>query len=151
PNWDVGVAVYDDGVQRPATTPRSVTGAQVLTGSASPSILYGQDGDDLVRLNVSAQGISVGNTARDILGLTYGIKYDNGRIYGTNGKVFDAATLALLGTYAATGWWVEPVSSTGLTFFVADGTIRAFDQTTLALVGTVTLPGADIRADNLIH
>jgi VCBS repeat-containing protein len=151
PNSQIGVAVYDDGIQRPKTTPRSVTGVQVLTGSASSGILLGQDGDDLVHLSVDSQGIAVGSTANDILGLTYGIKYDNGRIYGTNGKVFDAATLSLLGTYAASGWWVEPVSSRGLTFFVGDGMIRAFDQKTLALVGTVTLQGADSRAGNLIH
>ena len=151
-----GVAVYDDGVGRPTTTPRH-TGSNVIEFSA-PDTLYGLNNETtefgLRKMAVTASGVTVTKVTQGVVsGFGATIEYDAGRIYLSAGRVVEAETGALLGTFQGLdgGQFVVPDSSLGRTFFVGSGstfdqsistvTIRAFDQATFLPVGTANVGG----------
>ena len=76
--------------------------------------------------------------------------FDNGLLYTDRGEVFNPDTGALVGSYAGVNnglmSLVYPESATNATFFLVaefngDATIRVYNQTTFALIGTMTQPG----------
>ncbi|HWS87513.1 MAG TPA: Calx-beta domain-containing protein [Pyrinomonadaceae bacterium] len=153
-----GVAIYDDGVRRPTTTPGH-TGANLIE-FASADTLYGLNIETTEfgfrTMKVTADGVTVTKVTQGVFsGFGGSIEYNNGRIYLGGGRVIDAETGAILGTFQGVdgSQLAVPDSSTGRTFFVGPGssfgpttstvTIRAFDQQTFLPLGTAQV--ANVR------
>ncbi len=145
----VGLGIYDNGVQRPNALGQYPYQIDTLAFSASPSRLYGSNGN-LVRLNVSSSGVAVGDVPTG--GAPGGaIKFDSGLLFSTNGKVIDPEAASLVGTFSGVPYNanVQPDVADGRVFFVSspnfgnDGTalIQAFDPNTFLPVGSLTVSG----------
>jgi len=144
-----GVAVFDDGVQRPTTTPRH-TGSNSITFSASASTLYGYNNETTEfgfrRMALDASGVAVIDaTPNMIQGFGVSIEFDAGRVYASNGPVVDPSGPGLAGRYVPVGFggFVRPDSAANRTFFLMSSPMRilAFDQTTFTLVQSISLSG----------
>lgn len=105
-----GVAVYDNGIQRPTILNRGISTYGVLTGSNSPNRIYAYDNEStdfgFDQLNLDTNGITDGQRSDSfgtgiLSGFVAKIKFDsgNGLVYATNGKVVDPVALADVGTY----------------------------------------------------
>lgn len=141
-----GVAVYDDGVMRPETTPRH-TGSNEIERSGTADTLYGYNDETsefgFRVMNVNEDGITTTQTIEGLIG-GYGtdILYADGRVYDTNGSVVDAATLTIAGNYAASGP-VAPDPVAGEVYFVEifNGVFfKAFDLDTFLPLYTIEVP-----------
>ena len=143
-----GVAVYDDGVQRVTKTPGH-TGANVIEFGDSASTLYGFNNETTEygfrRMTVDAAGVTVTDVTPNLIsgyGPSVDIEYDGGLIFTTNGQVVDPEAPGgptLVGTFGTSGV-VEPDSANGRAFFVFNGEVRAYDQSTFTLIGSLTAP-----------
>ena len=116
-----GVAVYDNGVPRAATT-ASHTGANRIEFSDSPDVLYGYNNETTEfgfrRIAVSSAGAVQSSVAAGLIsGFGVDILFDAGRLYATSGVVLDPAVPTRLGQYAA-GGPVRPAAERGLVFFL---------------------------------
>jgi hypothetical protein len=87
-----GVGIYDDGVVRSTTTPTH-TGSNVIEFSSSASTLYGYNNETsefgFRRMTINASGVTVTNTTQNLISGSSDIRYSNGYIYSTSGKVID--------------------------------------------------------------
>ena len=157
-----GVAIYDDGVRRPTSTPGQ-TGSNVIEPSNSASTLYGYNNEgpefSFRVLSVTPSGV-VETSATPGLMTVYAsdadIRFDkgNGLIYATNGVVIDPAMATLEGTYAAMGL-VYPDSSAGLVYFFSPDYYQSilltiFDQATFTPVDNFTVTGVSGTPTSLI-
>jgi hypothetical protein len=107
---------------------------------------YEDSAFDFYTLSVNASGVA---QAKDYAG-TFGsftnrIHFDGGSklIYSNDGKVVDPATGSLVGTFAAVAP-MAPDSTINTAFFVVGGggstaTIKSFNLTTTALIGSITI------------
>ncbi|HJQ31230.1 MAG TPA: Calx-beta domain-containing protein [Pyrinomonadaceae bacterium] len=156
-----GVAVYDDGVQRP-----NVTGVfhtiNVIEYSASPLVLYGHNNSTTEggfrKLAVEPCGVSVLGVRESLLWGT-DFKIENGLAYSTSGRVADPESGTLVGTFPVTadlssGYYPSSVvvdSAAGrIYFFVSENDgfntgnrtllVRAYDLRTFLHVGTLAVP-----------
>ena len=169
PSFD-GVAIFDDGVQRP--TIDNAYGIDRLEPSASPTTLYGDDTEvssfDFHTLTVTANGAvdakSVGNAP--LGGYNSDIKFANPYIYALNGAVYNPQTASAVGTYSlgmagpyqVTGTGVAPDPANGRTslsvgvFGLPGGSLAVFDQTTFLQRGSFSIPSftAASSADDTI-
>ncbi|MDT7778459.1 MAG: hypothetical protein QOC99_971 [Acidobacteriota bacterium] len=148
-----GVAVFDNGVQLPKTTPGHVEGSVSVAFSASPAMLYGGSTETgLKTINVDSTGATVTSTAPYKFGPA--IEFRNGLLYSGQGQVVNPATGALLGRFNSSVSGRAMVIDTALNrAFFATGndvgfggtiTITAYDLTTFVPVGRVTLPFAGV-------
>jgi hypothetical protein len=146
------VAVYDNGVQRPNTTPANGPQISSLAFSQISSILYGLDSIPFsslfVTMAVDSQGVSITNTTSGLIpgGQIINIKFDAGRIYSDNGAVVDPVSRTLVGTFQLTATsLVKPDSSLGRVFFVSGNdtsyTVLVFDINSLNLIGSMPVDG----------
>jgi uncharacterized repeat protein (TIGR01451 family) len=153
------VVIYDNDIFRPTTTPASATINAIAAASAER--LYGYNaqssGANLSRLAVSPFGVSVLD-ATPYGGLGADIEFDNGLIYGTNGRVVDPEARALVGTFSgvsSSGALVEPDASAGRVFFLtgtgAARTLLAFDARTFLPVGALSVSGVSGAPSRLIR
>jgi hypothetical protein len=154
-----GVAVYDSGVKRPIEIPEFLTSSvktRALAFSASPTVLYGSDGDyfgsggsTFARMAIDNSGISLTDTTYGIVGGPV-IAFAADRIYSANGSVFNPATLQgagtfrLLGPYSGTG--VVPDSTRNRAYFLEWGqlenawVIEIFNDQTFTPIGSISIP-----------
>jgi hypothetical protein len=143
-----GVAIYDEGVMRPLTTPGH-TGSNVLQRGATDDILYGYNNEtsshDFYVLAVNEEGVVV---EQSVVGLLYGgrhnIHYLDGLIYSDSGQVIDAVNLVGIGAYAAEGW-VRPDPEKNLIYILSHGygaptNLHLFDLTSFAPIATLIAP-----------
>lgn len=143
-----GVVIYDNGVARPTSTPGH-TGSNVIEPSASPDILYGYNNETTEFgfriMSVDSSGVKVTSVNQGLIsGFGTDIRFDNGLVYATSGRVINPSTLTLVGTYNASGP-VCPDSPAGRVYFLSNyGSIRLriFDQSTFVYLGEVTIPTA---------
>ncbi len=160
-----GVAVYDNGVQRLATT-LGHTGSNVIEFSALSSRLYGYNQETTEfgyrRMTVDASGVTVLDVFDSFMGdLISGfgvdIKFDGGRIYTTSGRVIDPETRTVVGTFSgATSLSVRPDVVLGRVFFLIPTggptvKVTAYDLNTRQLLGTEEIPGISGSPSNLIR
>ena len=162
-----GVAIYDNDVQRPTTTP-SHTGSNVIEFSALSSRLYGYNQESTEfgfrRMTVDASGVTVLDVFDSFMGdLISGfvdIKFAGGFIYTTSGRVIDPEARTVLGTFSLPATFlilVKPDATIGRVFFLArhevSGTwsICAFDPNTRQLLGSENIPGVTGDPGNLIR
>jgi hypothetical protein len=163
-----GVAIYDNGVQRPTTTPGH-TGSNVIEFSTLSSKLYGYNQESTEfgfrRMTVDTSGVTVLDVFDSFMGdLISGfgvdIKFDGGRTYTTTGRVIDPEARTVVGTFslpATFGNLVKPDTTIGRVFFLTrDGvsgtwSIRAFDPNTRQLLGSENIPGVTGYPGSLIR
>jgi hypothetical protein len=149
-----GVAVYDNGVRRPTTT-NNFGGAGALAFSDSPATLYGQDsetGTGFYKMTISASGV-VNVSSTSFLANATDIKFSNGLVYTSGGQVFNPETLALVGSYAASGVMLLDAPNSRI-YFLSGGntkTIRAFDQHTFLPLGSISITNAPGTASSLVR
>lgn len=116
-----GVAIYDDGVMRPDTTPGH-TGSNVIERSGTANTLYGYNNETTEYgfrvMTISEDGIATTNTVENMIsGFGVDIRYADRRVYATSGATIDVDSMTLAGTYAATGLVVpDPVQD--MVYFV---------------------------------
>ena len=101
------LAIYDNGVARPATVPNSSTGPNKIAFSDDPSRLYGFDSflssNLFFRLTVSSSGVAINSSTQGLLSGSVEIVYGGGRVYSTLGTVIDPEGLTVLGTLPERG------------------------------------------------
>jgi hypothetical protein len=166
-----GVAVYDNGVERPNRVAGfSGTGNQinVIEFSATPSRLYGASTDSsptqFTRVAVDDLGVSIIDVSRDLIPGGFGsgdIEFAGGLVYADSGGVIDPEALAQVGTYTFPflgRTLVEPDVDAERVYFLSGDTLFVFDLDTFTLVsppfsvpGVLGTPGSLIRwgADGL--
>lgn len=136
-----GVAIFDDGVMRPAYD-TSFTGGNTIAFDADPSVLYGYDNEvsdfNLCRYTIDATGIAGQTCVSNVIsGYFVTIAYDGGTLFASSGAAVDAATFALDGTYDANG----PVVVDGShVYFAENSDLRVFDRETYLPLDSVNLP-----------
>lgn len=146
----VGVAIYDNGVPRPAaTTPYQ--DLRLLEFTADGASLYGLNmggNAALARMSVSASGVVLVSPMAILLPEHPGeIKRSGNLFFTATGRVIDPEAGQLVGTFAGVGPGarVAPDLKTGRVFFLtgerAARKLLAFDAGTFALVGTMEIPG----------
>lgn len=140
-----GVGIYDDAVVRSVQTP-SHTGPNVIEFSPSASTLYGYNNETssfgLYKLAVSASGVSVvSNTSSVISGYYVDVRYDNGLLSTTSGRVANPETATLVGTFTGASGPVVPDAAAGRVYYMDGSTLKAYDSSTFVLKGTLTVPG----------
>ena len=88
-----GVAIFDEGVQRPNTT--SIFGPleDSITFGGSGSVLYGYDNESsgfgFSRMTVSPDGVTINDSQQVFQGFGQRIVYQLGRVYGSFGQIID--------------------------------------------------------------
>lgn len=140
-----GVAIYDNGVMRPTTTPGHIVASSWLAYS-TPSVLYGGgNSSGLNTMTVNSSGVSVTGATAYPVGTFIELK--NGLIYSARGQAVDPASGNLVGSF--TNFTTSPNSmavDTGLNkIFFASGTggniiISAYELSTFRPLGQITLP-----------
>ena len=152
-----GVVIYDDGVQRPTVISDGPYGINVIESSASASTLYGSSGTDLTRLAVSASGVSIVNTTPNLIGSAGDMKFDNGLVYASNGRILNPETQAIVGTFSGvgSGALVVPDSTVGRVYFLTGSgsawTLRAYDSNNFLQVGILSIPGVSGTPSSLVR
>lgn len=146
----VHVRIYEHGQGRPVITPEG-TQHDRLEGAADPHQLYSLDtytsGGELQELGVDDDGVSIVQSVEGRFGgiHPFDLRYAAGRLYGSDGRLVDATTLAPLGRFAAEGP-VAPWPAVGRVFFIdyddqylrAD--LRLFDVDTFRQVAAARVP-----------
>jgi DNA-binding beta-propeller fold protein YncE len=152
-----GVAIYDDGVQRPNETARH-TGSNRIEFSSDAGVLYGYNNETTEfgfrRMIVDAAGVTEDNvTGNLITGFGVEIEYEDGRIYATTGVVLEPETPMLLGTYPEAGFsrGVAVDSDAGVVYILeSQGTIRKYDLNLFTLIDTIPIPEVSGGANSLV-
>ncbi len=149
---EAGVAVFENGVQRPNTTNPDAD----LLAFESPSKLYSAGRNGLNTITVDANGVTnAGQTS--LLPSFGGIKVKNGLVYSTSGQVVDPATGVAKGTYAlggdtATALAID-VPNNRIFFTVQNSNrpLRAFELNTFVPVGHISLAGVGVSTTSLVR
>jgi DNA-binding beta-propeller fold protein YncE len=154
-----GVAIYENGVQRPHVTQRH-TGSNAIVFSADPTRLYGYNNETTEfgfrRLNVDADGVSEQDVTPNLIqGFSSDIEFDDGRVYATTGQAIDPELLQPVGTYALPflgNQLVEPNSAAGEVYFLSGNAILTFDLATFTPKGgPFPIPGVFGNTGSLIR
>ena len=164
-----GVAIYDNGVQRPVTSnPSLVGGPDIITFGTSADTIYAADTSvsdfSLIRMSVSADGVTVADRKYSMFGFAYYFEmlFDSGRLYSSTGAVADADALDLVGTFDGIGsvavdsptksaWFLSGSSNSGTNKKIFN--LSQFDTDTFLLKGTqqAEVPSSVQSASNLLH
>jgi DNA-binding beta-propeller fold protein YncE len=139
-----GVAIYDNGVQRPNETPGH-TGSDVIEFDASGKALYGYNNETtdfgFRTMSVDASGVQITNTASGLIsGFGADIDYGGGKIVSTTGRVIDAVSHTLLGTLGGSGPVAVEADGTRA-YFVNGSNINIYDLSTYLPLGSINVPG----------
>lgn len=144
----VGIAVFDNGVQRLRVVPPRVTGARRIAFGSTPDTLWGYntdtDGFELYRFKINAEGISIAENVGQ--GLTYAfgqeVEFANGLLYTGNGRAIDVENKIIHGRFYTTetifthGIGLDPVA--GRAYFAlrtgSDLIIQEFETATYRLL-----------------
>jgi hypothetical protein len=149
--WHEGVAIYDNGIMRPVTTPRTAISNSIeFSGSAATLYGYNNEGSgfEFRRMSVDASGVTVTSVANNLIsGFLVDIEFDNGRIYSSSGRIIDPVAMTLLDTIPLPDTannlnLVRVDSSLGRIFFVTvpitagAKMLKAFDYNTYTALGS---------------
>ncbi|MGI8656754.1 MAG: Calx-beta domain-containing protein [Pyrinomonadaceae bacterium] len=161
-----GVAIYDNGVQRPDTSKNNAYSVDRIEFSDSPTVLYGYDnqssGFELVKLAVVSSGVKGVSTAQNLVsGYGIDIKFVNGLLYSTSGRVVNPETKQIIGTFTSQGNTYNSASAMavdvalGRIFFLSSNgssvLLSAYDINTFLPVGAVTLAGINGTPSSLVR
>jgi len=150
------ITIYDSGVARPQTsTGLNIGPGPGLAFGSSAYTLYAS-GNYLFKLTVDATGITAATqfSSSSVGGNT--VQYDNGRLYVSSGRVFDATTSVQLGQFSTTSIGISNptpaggpiVSESALnrawivpTNFGANNQLVSYDETTYNPIAALPLTG----------
>jgi hypothetical protein len=150
-----GVAVYDNGVQRPDTTSEGGIFSSYIGPiefGASPSKLYGfnnSTGSVMTKLELDASGVKTLGVLHNLLsGYHSGFEFAGGRLYSGSGGVVDPEAETLVGKFNSSGAILVD-QTLGRVFFISNETsfsdsglvLTAYDINTFLPLGSVKLPG----------
>jgi hypothetical protein len=113
-----GVAIYENGVQRPATTPDH-TGSNSIAFGPDASTLYGYNNESTEfgfrRMTVDGTGVAINDTTANLIGL-FGVTIQavGTTVFASNGVVVDATIPLNIGRY------VDPLAVYGLSAVAPD-------------------------------
>ena len=159
------LTIYDSGVARPNNSSSyglgiyfdENTGAIAFGSSASTLYaLTSNFGEALYRLTIDSTGVTAATSLATVNGSAGTLQYDNGRLYLSNGTVFDATSGNLLGqfsinsTTAASGAIVSD-SSLGRAWVIPNtfgstlDEVLAFDESTFTPTGSFNFSGYDLN------
>ncbi|HMH41941.1 MAG TPA: NF038122 family metalloprotease, partial [Pyrinomonadaceae bacterium] len=155
-----GVAVYDDGIQRPTATTAG-NGSNVIEFSGSSNTLYGYYSETTEfgfrKMAIDDSGVSVVSVNSSLIsGFGVNIRFDNGRIYTANGRVIDPEAQTQVGSFPniTFSYIVLPDPTTNRVYFLSTDSSPAvligFDKTTFKQTGTLTIPGVSGSPTSLI-
>ncbi len=152
-----GVAIYDDGVQRPNTGGGFFSVGPIEFG-ANPSTLYGSSGSDLMKFLVDSSGVTTSTTTSGLLsGFGAPLTFSNGLLFSGSGRVVDPEAKSLIGTFQGTGFsspMAVDAANHRVFYALQDGgnvKIIGFDSNTFLSIGTVTVPGVFNTPVNLVR
>lgn len=143
------VAIYD-GVTQRVNSLGSFDFAITFNTSDS-SRLYGMSSGTLRRMTVDPSGVTLaGSSSLSSSGASGAIRFDNGRLYASNGPVLDPETGTLFGTFTGANINSTTPFTTDSTlnrvfFLTSPGTsqtmtLRVFDQQTFVSIGSLDIP-----------
>ena len=150
------VTLYDNGVPRPAIAP-PVIAAQF---GASPSVLYGSSGTDLVKFLIDSSGITLSEvTPHLFLPSANSLTFLNGLLYSDSGQVIDPENRTWVGRFQINGHQVMAVDAVNHRVFYISPTglasggviIQAFDLDTFVPLGSITVPGITDKPVNMVR
>jgi uncharacterized repeat protein (TIGR01451 family) len=129
---DAGIGIYDNGAPRGRTAGNQFFNSTVLQFAASPSRLYAYNGKSseygFRRLAVDDLGVSILDVVSNLIaGYSVDMKYDQGLIFSSNGRVIDPEERTLLGTVTGLDdkTLVAPDHAAGQVFYLTgDGITR---------------------------
>ena len=147
---NIGIAIFDNLVQR-ANVANTNSTHSLAFNTSDTSKLYGLAFQGLFRFSVSPAGVS--NVSGQNVSGTGAAKFSDGRLYSSNGRVFNPDTGDLLGTFTSLGfdttnafvidsnvnraYFITAPFSTG---FPVTATLRVFDTQTFVPLGTFDIP-----------
>jgi sugar lactone lactonase YvrE len=145
-----GVAIYDDGVQRPNMSRGNAYSIDAIAFGADATRLYGTDnissGFEFVQFAISASGVAPIVKTNNMVGGVSRLKFSNGLLYGSSGKVIDPEALKLMGTFQGSGFFGNSMvvdQTLGRVFFVSNAgngvVISAYDINTFVPLGSVNI------------
>ena len=142
-----GLALYDDGVLRPVTTP-SLIGPNLIEFS-SPTTLWGYHNEStgfyLYRMDVSDSGLTVGSRSEGLVEeFSNDIRYGAGYLFSMSGEYVDAnvvdATTGLLAASLPVQGLPCPEPGGGRVYYVTNTMLYAVSTVSWALSGAEPLP-----------
>jgi sugar lactone lactonase YvrE len=153
---EAGVAVFDNGVQRPNTGPGHIAGSDVIAFGSS-SVLYGNSFQGLTTMAINNSGVTVTSTTPFSVGNT--LVFDNNRVYGSSGQVLNPATGELVGKFSVGGFFdaIQVIdSANNRAYFLTDSggptvQIKAFDLNTFLPLGFINVSGVSGTARSLVR
>ena len=158
-SWEgEGVAIYDDGVQRPGVAGDGMTsnGSMIAYNSQS-ALVYGRntpyESYDVFKVGITATGAGITDQHTGLNsdmggGFVRGMEYDSGSAYLTLGYVIDPATLTVVGRFPMVYMprLVEPDVANGIVYFLTEDwssseayTLRAFNSRTFVQVSSLEI------------
>jgi hypothetical protein len=161
-----GVAIYENGVQRPVVTPDGA-GSTVIDFGGSAGRLYGYDNETTEsgfrRMDVDASGVTVFDTTPGTLeGTGLDGEFEGGFVYSTAGHILNPEppmVVAVLPGINPSGSLVEatPAANYYLTGSSPSSGgerswhLKAFDRATNELTNDWDVPGVDGAPHGLVH
>ncbi len=139
-----GVAIYDNGIKRPTTSTGSLYSVNSLE-FADSSTLYGYESESsgfgLARFTVTPNGVTGVNLGGNMIsGYSVNIRYANGLIFSTSGRVVNPVTPNVIGSFAGGGSAMAVDSVSGRVFYVSNNMLTAYDSNTFLKIGSAFLP-----------
>lgn len=134
-----GVAIFDNGVMRPTTTPGH-TGSNSIVFSDTAQIMYGLNNETtefgLRTMSVTASGVQTTNVVNQAVG-SFGrtIEFADGLIYASSGVVFDPSLGFAVGTFNAPYSYyglsaLTPDTANGVAYGFSGSSLTIFDLDT---------------------
>ncbi len=147
-----GITIYDSGVARSKVA--TSYGNAFIAFDSTGGKLYTMGGSySYAILTIDATGVSA-SAPINISGYTNGLRYDNGRVYLSNGTTLNADTGALIATFYLSGSQVAtgpvtPDSANGKVFILtsnygSNAQVMAFNSNTFVSAGSIGVSGLDI-------
>lgn len=152
-----GVAVFDEGVQRPTRTPDH-TGSNVIEWSFDPATLLGYNNETtdfrMRRMRVDASGVTItAALSTSISGFGTDIFFHENVLYSTNGVAVDPTTGATLGTYPGVGFASSVVADEARdeVYFLTGSSIRVYRLSTFTFLESIAVAGVSGSTDDLVR
>ncbi len=157
-----GVAIYDNGVARTNKAPQ-IPENNVIEFAGNATTLFGYNTTNtefgLHRLAVDANGITPVSTISNMIKGNADIRFDGGRLFASNGIVFDPQAGAVVGAFKlppVVNTMVPDAANNRVYFIAAADTdpfvsLWAFDLQTFLPVGKVALTGLTGQPSRLIR
>jgi hypothetical protein len=137
------IAVFDNGVRRASNFTFGVYNVNSIEFSDA-STVYGYERESsragFVQFDVSGSVVTGVNLGTNLINFPSEIKYFDGRIYSSFGRVLDPVTKNLVGTFNANGTAMTVDAAAKRIFFLKENVLSVFDTETFAKIGAVTLP-----------